>query len=196
MAVAAAEQQTATQHSSAAHAAGNKGPMKVKPMYALIAIVVIIVLSGLIYFVTASPTVGVNDTVQVYYTGKFTNGTVFDSNVGKQTLNFTVGTGQLIPGFDQGVVGMKLNQNKTLTVPPNLGYGPVNPALIIIVPIKKFGNQTVQKGTVVTQVANGQQVQGTVTSVNATNATINFNPPLAGLTLVFIVRVVAIHKKQ
>jgi FKBP-type peptidyl-prolyl cis-trans isomerase len=63
-------------------------------------------------------------TVGVYYTGKLQDGTVFDSNVGKTPLSFTVAAGQMIPGFDQGVQGMKVGGKRTITIPPSLGYGP------------------------------------------------------------------------
>ena len=63
------------------------------------------------------PVVAKGDNISVYYTGRLVNGTVFDTNVGKEPLNFTVGAGQMIVGFDQGVIGMKLNQNKTITIP-------------------------------------------------------------------------------
>ncbi len=63
-------------------------------------------------------------TVSVYYTGKLKDGTVFDSNVGKQTLQFTIGAGQMIPGFEKGVLGMKMGGKRTITIPSALGYGP------------------------------------------------------------------------
>jgi FKBP-type peptidyl-prolyl cis-trans isomerase len=62
-------------------------------------------------------------TVSVYYTGKLEDGTVFDSNVGKTPMSFPVGAGQMIPGFDQGVQGMKVGGKRTITIPPSLGYG-------------------------------------------------------------------------
>lgn len=64
------------------------------------------------------------DTVFVNYTGKLTNGTVFDSseNHGKP-IDFELGTGRVIAGWDQGIVGMKIGEKKTLTIPPELGYG-------------------------------------------------------------------------
>jgi FKBP-type peptidyl-prolyl cis-trans isomerase len=63
------------------------------------------------------------DTVKVDYTGKLENGTVFDSSEGKQPLEFEVGAGQMISGFDKGVIGMKVGQTKTLTLPPEEAYG-------------------------------------------------------------------------
>lgn len=134
------------------------------------------------------------DNVSVYYTGSFTNGTIFSSNVGGQTLNFTVGSGQVIQGFDQAVVGMRQGQNKTVTVPANEAYGEVNPGLIVGVPLSEFANQSVQVGMTVTENASGREVHGMVTAVNATTATVDFNSPLAGQTLVFKIQVVKIGK--
>ncbi|MGH2507304.1 MAG: FKBP-type peptidyl-prolyl cis-trans isomerase, partial [Ktedonobacteraceae bacterium] len=79
---------------------------KVKKLYIIAPVVVIAIIIG-IYLATNisnASTVGVGDTVSVYYTGTLTNGTVFDSNVGKQPLTFVVGAGQLILGFDNGVI--------------------------------------------------------------------------------------------
>ena len=62
-------------------------------------------------------------TLSVYYTGKLENGKVFDSNVGKTPLTFKLGGGQMIPGFERGVTGMKVGGKRTITIPPSLGYG-------------------------------------------------------------------------
>jgi peptidylprolyl isomerase len=63
------------------------------------------------------------DTLVVNYTGKLADGTVFDSSVGKTPFEFTLGSGQVIPGWDQGLIGMKVGGKRTLTIPPSLGYG-------------------------------------------------------------------------
>ena len=63
-------------------------------------------------------------TLSLYYTGKLTDGTVFDSNVGKQPLSVTLGAGGVIPGFEQGLLGMKVGGKRTITIPSSLGYGP------------------------------------------------------------------------
>jgi peptidylprolyl isomerase len=168
---------------------------KVKPLYALIVVALIIAAIGVLYYTVGAPKVVTGDTVQVYYTGTLTNGTVFDSNVGKQPLQFTVGANQVIPGFEQGVIGMKLNQNRTLTIPANEAYGQVNPSLFVQVPLTEFGNYTVKQGAPITETSpTGQQYQGIVTALNSTTATIDFNPPLAGQTLVFSVKVIGITK--
>ena len=62
-------------------------------------------------------------TLTVNYTGKLDNGTVFDTSVGKQPFVFTLGAGQVIPGWEQGLQGMKVGGKRTLTIPPTLGYG-------------------------------------------------------------------------
>ncbi len=89
----------------------------------------------------------VGDTVTVNYTGKFENGTVFDTSVGKQPFSFQLGAGNVIPGWDQGLVGMKVGGKRMLIVPPSLAYGsqdygpiPANSTLIFeveLVSVKK-----------------------------------------------------------
>jgi FKBP-type peptidyl-prolyl cis-trans isomerase FkpA len=63
------------------------------------------------------------NTVTTHYTGMFTSGQVFDSSVGREPITFTLGAGQLIPGFEQGVVGMRVGGRRRVTVPPSLAYG-------------------------------------------------------------------------
>jgi FKBP-type peptidyl-prolyl cis-trans isomerase len=68
-------------------------------------------------------TAAVGDTVTVHYTGMFTNGQVFDSSLSREPLTFRVGAGSLIPGFEQGVIGMRVGGRRRVTVPPSLAYG-------------------------------------------------------------------------
>lgn len=68
-------------------------------------------------------TAAIGDTITVNYTGKFENGTVFDTSVGKTPFVFQLGAGQVIPGWDQGLQGMKVGGKRLLIVPPSLGYG-------------------------------------------------------------------------
>jgi peptidylprolyl isomerase/FKBP-type peptidyl-prolyl cis-trans isomerase FkpA len=62
-------------------------------------------------------------TIQVHYTGKLTDGKVFDSSIGKNPLSVTLGAGQVIQGWDIGILGMKVGEKRELTIPPALGYG-------------------------------------------------------------------------
>ncbi|HIH49966.1 MAG: peptidylprolyl isomerase [Candidatus Micrarchaeaceae archaeon] len=171
--------------------------MKVKKLYILIAVVLVAAVLGVAYFALGRapvPVVGTGDTIEVYYTGTLTNGTQFGSNFGGQPLQFTVGANQVIEGFDQGVIGMKLNETKNLTVPVNEAYGPVKPGLIIMVPLSAFKNNMATVGMTIDDNTTNGMVQGIVTAVNSTAATVNFNPPLAGKTLMFQVKVVGIQK--
>ncbi len=70
-----------------------------------------------------------NDTVKVHYTGKLSNGQVFDSSLDREPLEITLGQGMLIPGFEKGVVNMKVNEKKTITIPVAEAYGEVQKEL-------------------------------------------------------------------
>ena len=73
--------------------------------------------------VGTGPTAQAGDTVTVNYTGKLADGTVFDTSIGKAPFQFVLGAGNVIPGWDQGLVGMKVGGKRVLIIPPNLGYG-------------------------------------------------------------------------
>ena len=174
--------------------------MEKRMVYMAVAIILIALVASLAFVASGAAgqegVVKPGDNVSVFYTGTFTNGTVFDTNVGGQPLNFTVGANEVIPGFDNAVVGMKVGESKNVTIPPSEAYGEPDANLIVEVPLSSFGNSTVTDGMGITQTApNGQQFQGIVTSVNSTAATVDFNPPLAGKTLVFNIKVSAISKK-
>ena len=164
-----------------------------KPVNILIAVVMVLLIFGVIYLASNNTpqVVAAGDNISVYYTGTLTNGTVFDSNVGKSPLNFTVGSGQLIAGFDNAVIGMKLNETKTVTLLPSEAYGEVNQSLIVQVSRYTFGNKSINVGMAV-QTTNGQR--GVITAISGKNVTVDFNPPLAGQTLIFTIKVVKIKK--
>jgi len=71
-----------------------------------------------------------NNTVKVNYTGKLSDGQVFDSSEGKEPLEFTLGKGQLIPGFEKGLIDMKVKEKKTITIAKDEAYGEINKDLI------------------------------------------------------------------
>ena len=73
------------------------------------------------------------DTVKVHYTGTFDNGTVFDSSAGREPLEFSVGAGMMIRGFDEGVVGMQEGETKTLHIPADRAYGHYREDLLFLV---------------------------------------------------------------
>jgi len=183
------------EHKAAEHKKEEKKGFKFRPLYIIPIVIVLAVIYMAISTTSNGQVVALGDNISVEYTGTFTNGNVFDSSVGRAPLNFTVGSGELIQGFDQAVVGMKVGENKTVTIQPAQGYGLSNPALITTVNASVFGNQSVQVGMMITRTTQGgQQVQGKVTAVNATTVTVDFNHPLAGQVLIFNIKIVAIKK--
>jgi peptidylprolyl isomerase len=131
------------------------------------------------------------DLVSMHYTGKLQDGEVFDSSNGGEPLEFTAGGQDLIPGMSNGVLGMKVGEKKTLTIPANEGYGDHNPDLIHQMPRAnapaeaKVGDQFMVRGP-------GVQIPVVVTKITDSHITIDANHPLAGKTLVFDVEIVRI----
>ena len=134
-------------------------------------------------------------TVKVEYIGRFENGTIFDSSeIHGQPLEFTVGAGQMIKGFDNTVIGMKIGEEKTITLSPEEAYGSRNPELIATISKEELPDERpIKPGmTVVIGAQNGQQMPALITEVNENNFTIDLNHPLAGKTLIFKIKVVDI----
>jgi len=146
------------------------------------------------------------DTVQVDYIGKLENGTVFDTSIASEAkkaglplrekydfLEFTVGAGQMIKGFDAGVVGMKEGEEKTVKIPAADAYGPKREDAIISVPVSQIGNSESIKVGSMLYAQNG--AAGKVIEITNGTAKIDFNHELAGKDLVFTIRMVKIKKK-
>ena len=138
------------------------------------------------------------DTVKVHYTGKLEDGTIFDSSKDRDPLEFTLGQAQIIPGFEDAVLGMKPGQSKTVTIPVDKAYGPPRPDLIQTVDKSKLnGAEGLQVGqrVRVTQ-PNGQPLSVLVTAITDKTVTLDVNHPLAGKNLVFELKLVEISKKK
>ena len=135
------------------------------------------------------------DVVQVDYTGTLENGTVFDTSVGREPLNFTLGEGQMIPGFEQAVLGMKVGESKTVTIPASEAYGPYRDDMVRVInreeltniPNPEVGQQLYGSQT------DGTTITGTITNVTDTTVTVDFNPPLAGKNLTFEIKLISIQ---
>jgi peptidylprolyl isomerase len=135
------------------------------------------------------------DKVKVDYTGTLSDGTIFDSSKGKTPLEFTVGAGQMIAGFDKAVLGMQVGQTKKVTIPAAEAYGTQDPGLIVSVPKEKLGTGLNPKvGDQLVMSANGQQIPVRVIEVNANDIKIDANHELAGKDLTFEITMVAITK--
>jgi FKBP-type peptidyl-prolyl cis-trans isomerase 2 len=136
----------------------------------------------------------VGDQVQVHYTGTLADGTVFDSSAGRDPLEFTIGSGQVIPGFDKAVEGMKVGEKKTVAIPAEEAYGPHLDGMLVEVPRDKLpSGQTPEVGQrLVVAQPDGRQAIVTITSVSDNTVTIDTNHPLAGQDLTFEIELVKI----
>jgi len=135
------------------------------------------------------------DTVLIHYTGRLKDGTVFDSSSGREPLQFVIGSGQVIPGFDNAVTGMKEGEKKTADIPCEQAYGERNPSMVMVVDRKhvppeidpKIG-QRLQLGS-----PSGELLAVSVIKIDEENITLDANPPLAGEDLTFDIELVEIR---
>ena len=136
-----------------------------------------------------------NDTVKVHYTGKLEDGQVFDSSIERgEPLQFTVGQGQIIPGFEKGIIDMKVNEKKTVNIPKAEAYGETNEQLIQEVPKSQLPQDMkpeIGMG-LVSDGPNGQKMNLIVKDVKQDSIVVDANHPLAGKDLIFDLEVVEI----
>ncbi|WP_347273784.1 peptidylprolyl isomerase [Candidatus Kuenenia sp.] len=135
------------------------------------------------------------DTIHVHYTGKLRDGTIFDSSVNREPLEFTVGEGQLIPGFEQMVVGMNPGESRTATIPQGMAYGPYYNEMVLKVDRSQVPDNVEPKVGQQIQMRNnedGREIIATITEVSAYSVTLDGNHPLAGKDLTFDVHLVGI----
>ncbi|WP_442845405.1 FKBP-type peptidyl-prolyl cis-trans isomerase [Leeuwenhoekiella sp. H156] len=135
-----------------------------------------------------------NDTVKVHYTGKLTNGQIFDSSVDKQPLEFQLGQGMIIPGFEQGLIDMAEKEKKTVTIPEAEAYGEVRKELFQEVPKSDLPSEIdPQVGMgLMAKNPDGTERQLRVAEVRSESIVIDANHPLAGQDLVFDLELVEI----
>ena len=131
--------------------------------------------------------------VSVHYVGKFTDGEVFDSSEGREPLQFEVGSGQLIPGFESAIIGKVVGDKVTASITPEEGYGLVREDLIVSVPLDKMPGDVEVGQALEAQGENGQSAQVFVKEINEDTVVIDGNHPLAGKDLVFEIEVVEIQ---
>lgn len=135
-----------------------------------------------------------NNTVKVHYTGKLADGQVFDTSEGKEPLAFTLGEGRLIPGFEKGLIDMKLNEKKTINITKDDAYGDPREDLIIEVPKTELPQEmTPEVGMgLVSRTPEGQEMNLLVVEVREETVVLDGNHPLAGKDLIFDLEVVEI----
>lgn len=135
------------------------------------------------------------DTVKVHYHGKLTNGTTFDSSAGREPLEFEVGSGMVIPGFDEGVTGMTIGDKKTIHIPADQAYGQKEEHMIMEFPRDRFPEDMVPEVGMQLNMSNGsgQNFPVVITEVRETVVVLDANHPLAGEDLIFDLELVAIN---
>ena len=131
--------------------------------------------------------------VKVHYTGTLSDGTVFDSSEGKQPLEFTTGNNQVIPGFENGIKGMNLNDEKTIKIEAKEAYGERDERMVVAVPRSKFPPEIEAGGQLLLKGPEGQRIPAKIKEVKDNEVIIDLNHPLAGKELNFKVKVVGIN---
>lgn len=134
------------------------------------------------------------DRVRVNYTGRFADGTVFDSSEGNDPLEFTVGADEVISGFDAAVVGMQPEQTRSVTVLPEEAYGPHVEEMVAEVERQLIpDDERLQVGGFLeVTLEDGQTLEVQVVALDETTATLDANHPLAGKTLEFDIELLSI----
>lgn len=134
------------------------------------------------------------NTVSVHYTGKLEDGTIFDSSAGHEPLSFTIGSGQVIAGFEEAVTGMSRGETKNVLIPVDKAYGAFNEDLVITAPrnqvppdIDPEVGQQLQMGG-----PNGELIMVRVIEVTPEHIVLDANPPLAGKDLHFDIELMSI----
>jgi peptidylprolyl isomerase len=133
--------------------------------------------------------------VQVHYTGTLSDGSVFDSSRDSEPIGFTVGTGQVIPGFDNAVIGMEIGEKKTFTIPSAEAYGEHDPRLAQDVPRTELPDDLeIFLGMSLTASgSDGREIALVVTEINDNSVRLDANHPLAGKDLTFAIELVGIN---
>jgi len=129
-------------------------------------------------------------TVDVHYTGRLTNGEVFDSSEGRETLSFTMGSGNIIPGFENALVGRTIGDKVTVNIKPDEAYGEYKQELVVKVPMSQMPGSVQVGQKLQAQSDNGSPIMVTVAEVNDDHVLIDGNHPLSGKELIFDIEVV------
>lgn len=134
------------------------------------------------------------DTVSVHYVGRLDDGTVFDSSEGGQPLEFALGAGNVIPGFEKAVLGMSPGDSKTMTIPSDDAYGPYFEERVLVVDRQQIPPELPVDvgGQLQIQQEGGMVIPVVITDITDAEVTLDANHPLAGEDLTFDIRLVAI----
>ena len=138
------------------------------------------------------------DTIQVHYHGTLTDGTIFDSSNGREPLEFEVGGGMVIEGFDNGVLGMTIGEKRTVNIPADQAYGPKNDDMIMEFPLDRFPADLVPEVGMQLNMSNteGDQFPVVIVEVADEHVLLDANHPLAGKDLIFDLELVTVTPKS
>ena len=172
-----------------------------KELRGFLSVLIVIALTAGSMFISACSQEGevaeIGDTVKVLYTGTFDDGEVFDSSElhDGDPLEFTIGAAEVVPGFDQAVIGMSVGESKTVRIPADEAYGPYYEELVMVMDWDQFpeGFQTEVGDQLQMQTQDGRIVTVIVIDVSESGVTIDANHPLAGKDLTFEIELVEIE---
>jgi len=135
------------------------------------------------------------DNISLHYTGTLDDGTVFDSSDGREPLSFTVGSGEVIQGFDEGVRGMEAGETRDIQIPPEQAYGEYYEELVRVVPRQAFpeGMMPAVGMTLELELPSGQSLPVRIIDIEDDEITLDANHLLAGETLNFKIHIVNIN---
>lgn len=156
----------------------------------MILLLAILVIAGCSSRKTAQP----GDKVRVHYTGTFDDGTIFDSSEDREPIEFTVGSGDVIKGFDDGVTGMAVGETRNITIPADEAYGQRRDELVVKLnraDLPETPEPEVGK-PYMARFEDGRMIQGMILDIKGDSVTIDANHPLAGKTLNFELKLVEI----
>jgi FKBP-type peptidyl-prolyl cis-trans isomerase 2 len=134
------------------------------------------------------------DKVKVHYHGRLTDGSTFDSSTGREPLEFELGSGMVIKGFDDGIEGMAIGEKKTINIPVEEAYGPKDPNMLIEYPSANFPPELKPEVGMQLNMTNagGQVIPVMITEVKEEIVVLDANHPLAGQPLIFDIELVEI----
>ena len=135
------------------------------------------------------------DNIQIHYRGRLEDGTVFDSSEGREPLEFQVGSGSVIPGFDEGVQGMEVGDKKTIHIPAAEAYGPRQEHMLFEFPRDRFPAEIVPEEGMTLNMSDGQGqvIPVVITEVKDDVVLLDANHQLAGKDLIFDLELVSIN---
>ena len=138
------------------------------------------------------------DVVKVEYEGRFLEGEIFDSTEahGGEPIEFQPGSGMLVPGFEEAVIGMEAGEEKEVTLTPENAYGEVNPEFIQKVPKQGFPEEAEVGMMIGIPMPNGQQIPAKIAEIGGEEVTLDLNHPLAGKTLVCKIKVISFEEGE